>query len=190
MKSKVTVAALVILGLVGAWLSVGQAQAEEAKKFGYVGAKTCKMCHNKAEDGAQFDVWAASPHAKAYESLASPESKAKAKEMGIDDPQKSEKCLSCHVTAFSVMANLANEKITLEEGVSCESCHGPGSEYKSKKVKDAIVAGEIKAESVGLMKGGGADFCVTCHKAEGNPFHKEFKYEEYLKKIAHPKPAK
>jgi hypothetical protein len=31
--------------------------------------------------------------------------------------------------------------------------------------------------------------CQGCHKEEGNPFYKEFNYEEALKKIAHPIPS-
>jgi Cytochrome c554 and c-prime len=153
----------------------------------YVGVKNCKMCHNKAETGKQFDVWAATAHAKAYESLASPEAKAKAKELGIADPQKDEKCLSCHVTSVAALKD-TTAKVTAAEGVSCEACHGPGSAYKTKKVMDGIVAGTIDPASVGLIKPTEAT-CKNCHKPEGNPFYKEFKFEEYKKKIAHPDPT-
>ena len=179
-----------IVALVGVFLALSfmaVSAQEAAKAYTYMSIKNCKMCHSKDATGNQFALWEKSTHATAYASLASPESKAKAKELGIDDPQKSEKCLSCHATAFAVMKDLANQKITLEEGVSCESCHGPGSGYAPMKVMKDVYAGTVKPESVGLLNPD-EKLCVTCHKAEGNPFHKEFKYAEYVKKIAHPIP--
>lgn len=188
MKLKVSVVVLALaLCLLGSWSLANFSQAEEGKKFDYVGAKTCKMCHG-AKTGDQYKIWSEGPHAKAFEVLASEKALADAKEKGIEDPQKAEACLKCHVTAFAVMGDLENQKITMEEGVSCESCHGPGSEYKSKKVKDGIKAGEIEPASVGLWTVD-EKLCVTCHQAEGNSFHKEFKFEEAVKKIAHPIPS-
>jgi hypothetical protein len=166
---------------VAGWIGVST-----AGDYKYVGTKTCKMCHNKAETGKQWEIWSTSAHAKAYASLASPEAKAKAKELGIADPQKDAKCLNCHVASMAAIAD-TTQKLTAEEGVGCESCHGPGSAYKTKKVMDAITAGTTPAASVGLLKPD-EKTCLGCHKAEGNPFHKEFKYEEYWKKIAHPDP--
>ena len=186
MRSKKTLI-VVLLGvfLTLSWMAVSAQEA--AKKNTFMGIKNCKMCHSKDATGNQFAIWEKSAHAKAYASLASPDSKAKAKELGIDDPQKSDKCLVCHATAFSVMKDLATQKITLEEGVSCESCHGAGSAYAPMKVMKDVHAGTVKAESVGLLTPD-EKLCVTCHKAEGNPFHKEFKFAEYVKKIAHPIP--
>lgn len=159
---------------------------EKKVEYTYTGVKTCKMCHNKEATGAQYAVWEKTSHAKAYEVLASDESKAKAKEMGLGDPQKAPECLKCHVTAFPVMGDLENQKITLEEGVSCESCHGPGSGYKSMSVMKALYAGETKPETVGLIMPD-EKTCTGCHNKE-NPFHKEFNFAEAVKKIAHPVP--
>ncbi|HET9234732.1 MAG TPA: cytochrome c family protein [Candidatus Eisenbacteria bacterium] len=177
-----------ILTMAIGFVAMGAVAQAADTKHTYVGVKNCKMCHNKAETGKQFEVWSQTAHAKAYESLASPEAKAKAKEMGIADPQKDAKCLSCHVSNVAAI-NDTTQKLTAAEGVSCEACHGAGSAYKSKKVMEEVAAGTVPAASVGLLKPNEAT-CTNCHKAEGNPFHKEFKYEEYLKKIAHPNPAK
>lgn len=107
--------------------------AQDAAKFGYIGATKCKTCHQKDADGAQFSKWLDSKHSKAYETLASEEAKKIAKEKGIADPQKAKECIKCHVTGYDADASLLGPKYAVEEGVSCESCHGPGSEYKSKK---------------------------------------------------------
>jgi len=185
MKKTVILGFVLVFALGGVLLS----SADEAKEeYTYVGVKNCKMCHNKEATGAQYTVWEKSAHANAYTSLASDESKAAAKKLGIDDPQKSDKCLSCHVTAFPVMGDLENQKITLEEGVSCESCHGPGSGYKSKKTMEGLTDGSIEPASVGLIMPD-EKTCIGCHKEEGNPFYKEFNFDEMVKKIAHPIPS-
>ena len=145
------------------------------------------MCHNKEATGKQFTVWSAGPHAKAFETLASEEAVAKAKELELGNPQEEDKCLKCHVTAFPVKDDLENQKITMAEGISCESCHGAGSEYDSKKVKTAVADGTTKPESVGLLAVT-EETCLNCHIEEGNPFYKEFVYEERVKKVLHPVP--
>lgn len=171
-------------------LGVTSAPAAEGEAAGqYVGVGKCKLCHKKPEEGAQYDIWLKSGHAKAFETLASPEAKAEAAKHGIADPQKDPKCLKCHSTAAAVMDDLANQKITLEEGVSCESCHGPGSGYYKKKTMEDLAAGTVDAKSVGLVKPTEA-VCKTCHTPEGNSFYKEFVFAEYVKKIAHPIPPK
>ena len=72
----------------------------------YIGAAKCKMCHK-----VQYESWSGMKHAKAFD-LLKPEEQAKAE------------CLACH--AANASADMP--------GVQCESCHGPGSDYKSMKV--------------------------------------------------------
>jgi len=156
---------------------------QSPEDFGLVGVKKCKMCHKAEKSGNQFGTWEAGPHAKAYEVLASEKSMAVAKERGIENPQTAPECLRCHVTAFPVMADLENQKITLEEGVSCESCHGAGDGYWKKSTMEAVFAGEIEAASVGLMMPT-AETCTGCHN-EDSPFFEGFNFEEAAAKIAH-----
>ncbi len=154
-----------------------------AGDYKYVGVNKCKTCHKSKKSGNQFGIWKETLHAKAYETLASDKSKAKAKELGIDDPQKSEKCLGCHTTAYGKDKQWA-KSYKLSEGVGCESCHGPGSAYKKMK----IMKNRDDAVKNGLMIPD-EKTCVNCHNPE-NPFHKEFKFDEFFKKIAHPTPEK
>ena len=153
--------------------------AQEAE---YIGAAKCKMCHNKPETGTQYDKWKASKHANAYAVLATPEAKKIATEKGIADPQKDQKCLKCHSTA-AAHADL-NLSGVVEEGVSCESCHGPGSLYKSMAV--------MKSKEQSVAKGliiPDEKVCKTCHNAE-SPTFKGFDFAAATKTIAHPNPAK
>lgn len=152
-----------------------------------VGVKKCKTCHKKEEDGDQYGKWMATSHAKAYETLAGEEAMTIAKAKGIDNPQTSNECLQCHVTAFPVMADIANQKITLEEGVSCESCHGAGGDYYKKTTMEAITAGELDGATVGLIQPDEAS-CTKCHN-DKSPTFKGFNFEEMVKKVTHPKPA-
>ena len=56
------------------------------------------------------------------------------------------------------------------------------------KVMKDITASKVEGETVGLMQPTEA-VCKTCHNAD-SPTYKEFKYEEAVKKVAHPLPKK
>jgi len=152
-----------------------------AQDFQYIGAAKCKMCHNSEKSGFQYKIWSEGPHANALKSLASQKSLDYAKANGIADPTKDPKCLDCHST-YHMIGEDANLTLTATEGVSCESCHGPGSKYKAMNImKDQALS--VKNGMVLQSK----EVCLACHN-ERNPFHKPFNYEEAVKKIAHPTP--
>ena len=134
----------------------------------YIGAAKCKMCHNKADKGAQFTKWEASKHSKAFSDLKPAD-------------QKNAKCLKCHSTSAGADQDLVATN-TVEEGVSCESCHGPGSAYKT-----ATNMKKEKAMTLGMIEPKEA-VCVKCHNKE-SPNFKGFNYKEYAAKIAHADPS-
>ena len=154
-----------------------------AQNFKYIGASKCKMCHVKPATGEQYNIWLKGPHANAMKTLASDESKKIATELGIADPTTDPACISCHSTVGAVDKKLiASAKI--DEGVSCESCHGPGSMYKGASV--------MKNRELAMTKGlviPDEALCKTCHN-EKSPTFKAFNYSEMVAKIAHPNPAK
>lgn len=150
----------------------------------YVGAAKCKVCHKAEKKGAQFTKWQESKHSKAYETLASEKAMEIGKGMDIDNPQTSDKCLICHVTAFAAAADAKAESFDQTEGVGCEVCHGAGSDYKKMKVmKDqaASIAAGMTVPTEGT--------CTGCHNEESPTFEK-FDFEEYFSMIAHPRPKK
>ena len=159
------------------------ADEEKPAAHQYVGSAKCKICHNSEKKGAQYTKWQESKHSKAYETLASEAALKIGKGMGIDNPQTSDKCLKCHVTAFGAPADEKAESFDQTEGVGCEACHGPGSDYKKMSVmkdkKAAIAAGLILPTE---------ETCVKCHNEE-SPTFKEFNFAEFSKIIAHPDPA-
>ncbi len=157
-------------------------------KAKYVGANACKPCHLATSTGAAYKIWQESAHAKAFATLATPAAMEIAKKKGIADPQKDEKCVKCHDTAFGVAAAQLAPTFKPGEGVGCEVCHGPGSEYKTMQVMKDIKAGKVKGETLGLVKPD-EKLCVKCHNTE-SPNYKEFNFAEFSKKIAHPTPKK
>jgi hypothetical protein len=153
----------------------------------FVGSTKCATCHKTAAQGEQFPKWQASKHAKAFETLGTPEAKEIGKKLGIDDPQKSDTCLRCHVTAHGKAAALLGEKYSAAEGVGCESCHGAGADYIKTATMKEITAGTLDGATVGLIKPD-EKLCVTCH-SDKSPTFKGFDYAKYVEKIAHAMPA-
>lgn len=179
-----------LAGVLGLLLSQTPALAQ-SEKPAYIGVEACGKCHKRETTGNQLGKWQESKHAKAFATLATPKAKEIAAAKGIADPQKDGKCLKCHVTAHGVDASLIVKAATPEEkgfvaedGVQCETCHGPGSLYKARKVmKDkaaAVAAGLIAPDE---------KLCKTCHNPE-TPSYKEFNFAEMKKKIEHPNPNK
>jgi len=156
------------------------------KDFKYVGVKKCKTCHKSKKIGNQYKIWSEAKHANALKSLSSPKALEYAKKNGIADPTKDAKCLNCHATYATIDHKLLDPKtkMTMDEGVSCESCHGPGSAYKKK----SIMKDHEKSLANGLIIPD-EKTCVECHNKK-NPFHKPFDFKKMVAKISHPIPSK
>ncbi len=140
-----------------------------AQEYEYIGAAKCKTCHNKPAKGAQYKQWLGTKHAKAMESL-------------VGDEKKDPACIKCHSTYGAVDEDLI-ATLKISEGVSCESCHGPGSGYKS----NSTMKSREKSMARGLILPT-EQLCLECHN-EDSPHYKGFNFEEYMEKITHPNPA-
>jgi hypothetical protein len=149
----------------------------------YIGADKCKICHNKPATGDQFGKWLKDPHSQSIKTLSNLKALEYAKKNGIADPAKDAKCLKCHSTYDRVDAKLRST-VLQTEGVSCETCHGPGSAYKSP----AVMKNLDQSKSMGLIVPDKA-LCLQCHNKD-NPFFKDFNFEAYSAKITHKNPAK
>ena len=142
----------------------------------YIGTTKCKMCHNSEAQGKIYDKWASTGHAQAYQTLLNEQSQGIAKEMGIEDASKSDKCLRCHVTGYK---EPTADKYSMEEGVTCEACHGPGSDYWIMK----IMKDKKQAMANGLVEPS-EELCVKCHNKD-SPTFKPFKYADAYKLVEH-----
>lgn len=95
----------------------------------FEGRKKCSSCHK-----SQAKSWRQTAHAKAMKSLR-PGERAEAKEKAGLDPDKDftkdKDCVGCHVDGWEQRGgfNLDRPKRMLA-AVGCESCHGPGRNYR------------------------------------------------------------
>lgn len=158
--------------------------AEEPLRY-YVGEKVCRGCHAACSLGASFPVWRLSAHAKAYSVLSLPESLEIAELSGVDvHPRKSPICLGCHTTAPTVEDWELDEGVHREDGVQCEACHGPGSEY----IDEEIMSNPESARQAGLRMPTEKD-CMVCHEIKGTHVaivkSKKFDPAEGMKLIKH-----
>ena len=162
-----------------------------------IGTKKCAMCHKKDETGNQYAKWQAASHSHAFEVLATDEAKAVAAKLGIENPQTSGQCLKCHSTAYFFTENLLSQEVALEDGVSCESCHGPGADYKKKTTM------ENRAEAIanGMVHPAKEKSCTKCHNDQNPTWNPErytlpdgsktgFDVNQAYEKIKHERPAK
>lgn len=181
--SKLKVASLVLSTLL-----VTSLAAKETPR--YVGVKKCKICHNRKNEVKQYDIWKSTAHSKAYETLATDSAKQLAAKAGVKgDPQKAPECLECHVTGFGEDSTMFGKSFVVEDGVQCESCHGPGSQYKSTKIMSRKKYAEQRETQHQLAVEAGLIIpdektCLKCHNKR-SPAFKGFDYKTYYAKIKH-----
>jgi formate-dependent nitrite reductase cytochrome c552 subunit len=125
--------------------------AAAAAQQGYIGAETCKACHPAA-----YEAWSDGAHAHALDRLP---------EKSRTDPR----CTSCHAPAVDAGA----------QGVTCETCHGPGRMY----AQSYVMRDKELARAVGLVEPGEKG-CLGCH-TESTPSLRPFRYAERLPLIRH-----
>ena len=176
----------VVVGVLGLmWVSAGCPWAAEEQLHYYIGEKACRSCHGAVGSESPDSVWRSSDHAKAYGVLTMPEAFEIAELSGVDvHPQKSPICLGCHTTAPTVEEWELDEGFHRQDGVQCEACHGPGSDYSPADV----MADRERAMEAGLMMPTEED-CMCCHIEKGTHVaivgSKEFDVKKAMKRIAH-----
>lgn len=134
--------------------------AEPPKDQTYVGAKSCGGCHFE-----QYMIWKKCKHAVTLDTLP---------EKYKTDP----KCLACHTTGYGTASGYKDSSTPALAGVTCESCHGPGSEhdkiaqqFKGKKNLAPDEEKQIRGSIVKMIPGGG---CATCHADKAHKQHPKF----------------
>ena len=190
----------VILGLAaGAAVAEDAAPGAALPQHAYIGVAGCRMCHNSKKQGEQVVIWKATKHATAYETLKSDEALKMAAARGLKNPPvESPECLRCHATGWNLTeeqrAQFLKPAFKIEDGVQCETCHGPGQDYKTLKImKDRSLA-----LNAGLMIGD-EKLCITCHNEQSPAWKPDrfttkdgkkvgFDYAACWEKIKHPLP--
>lgn len=141
-----------------------------AGSFTGPGSCAAAACHGSVRPVAgsrilqnEYTTWIAQDrHARASEMLSNPVSVRMAKILGLGPAHSAPKCLACH----SLDAPDARQARTFaNEGVSCESCHGPASAWLGPHTNK----GWTHAQSVALGMSDTKDLvtrtegCLTCH---------------------------
>lgn len=120
----------------------------------FIGSDACRACHESRASGAVQIDWQQGPHAGAYRSLSG----EAAREAIARAPGGRGDCLPCHSTIAAEPAGPDLARIQTE-GVGCERCHGPGSEYSQSVV--------MRQPGAMLLYGGATgslDDCTSCHR--------------------------
>lgn len=115
-------------------------QAEQPTQIpgGFAGSETCKSCHENIHT-----AWKDTFHANAF---SSPIFQRDWSELGSDS-----RCLECHTTGYDPQTGTF-----LEEGVTCESCHGPMQPGHPAQVMPIQPNAEL---------------CAQCHKTTTDEWH-------------------
>jgi len=137
------------------------------------------VCHGSVRPMKDSDVlqteyvtWSrVDKHARAYRVLSTESALRIARNLGLAKPPNQEKiCLDCH--AHNVPAALRGERFRIEDGVSCEACHGPSGRWLQSHVQEgAVHADNLKA---GLFPTDDpvarAKLCLSCHFGNADRF--------------------
>ena len=137
------------------------------------GNKVCLECHK-----AEHAVWSETKHFKSYRKVhKNKKAKAIVKSIGGRSMKKEAACALCHYTSVS---KKAGKKARPASGPSCESCHGPSSDWlkihndyggSNAKMADETPAHKTeriaKAAAAGMIWSsnhyGIAENCMSCH---------------------------
>jgi len=151
-----------------------------SQDFTYVGADKCKVCHKSEKQGQQFPLWESRKHSKSFSALTSDKGKEISQAAGVDNPAENPNCLKCHAPLSEKAPELK------EEGVGCETCHGPGSAFK----KMSVMKDHAEAVKNGMIEYGSPDAikkqCLSCHE---NAHETTFDFDAAWEKVKHPKPT-
>ncbi len=123
-------------------------------------------------------------HARAYQVLNNELSMRIARNLGIAKPVESPLCLDCHT--HNVAKARRGERFQLDDGVSCEACHGPSGGPASGSGASATATGgwlqshvQDGATHVGNLDAGlyptaeplaRAKLCLSCHFGNADRF--------------------
>ena len=140
-------------------MSTAATQADPPTGQTLIGSKKCASCHFE-----QYMTWKKTKHAEATTQLPT--------KYAADA-----KCLKCHSTGFGGRGLHQRHRHPALAGVTCEVCHGAGSEHEKialKYAKQKLTEAQDKEVrgSIWLLEPG--NICITCHMAIAHKAHEKF----------------
>ena len=148
--------------------------SQDSYKYATMARCNTKDCHGAdAPKGSpalnEYNLWkAADPHSKAFTTLYKAPSKAIGTAMGIAKVHESAKCLTCHSKVVDPAQVVPNVKWAVQNGVSCEVCHGPSEKWidphatpkeKAWSHEKSVAQGMIDLRDLRTWAGQ----CASCH---------------------------
>jgi len=160
-------AAVVIL----AASALAAASPADASKYTGPGSCSSTSCHGSVKPRAdsrifqnEYSIWAVKDkHAKAYDALTSPVGERMARILGLGKSETAAKCLACH--SLDVPAEARAKTFELNEGVSCENCHGPAAAWLGPHTErdwthqKSLAAGMYDTRDLTKR----SEKCLSCH---------------------------
>ncbi|MBZ5598685.1 MAG: cytochrome c family protein [Acidobacteriia bacterium] len=174
--------------LLGVWalllltpaLAAGPPERAAAVSGKYVGPGGCaaSSCHGSVQPKAvtrifqnEYSIWIAQDkHARAFSVLSNPVSLRIGKILNIGRPDQAAKCLVCH--SLYVPTEQRAQIFELDDGVSCESCHGPASGWLGPHTQrdwpheKSVSLGMYDTRNLTLR----SEKCLTCHLGTAEKF--------------------
>ena len=133
-----------VIGVIAAVAFSASSVPEEAT---YVGPSTCQLCHQD-----EHEMWDGGAHATAFGDL-------------LADEKEDSECFKCHVTGYGEETGYTSQSETPNlTGVSCEACHGPGSEHVSIAGRNGGQPGDWPLKIKSMPRGE----CAKCHNEHKN----------------------
>ncbi len=145
--------------------------AAEPPKYTGPGSCASPSCHGGVQARSDTAVWqneystwvVKDKHAQAYTVLSNPVAMRMAKILAIDSASSAPKCLACH--ALDVPADSRARTFDQADGVGCENCHGPASNWlgshttKGWTHQQSIDAGMFDLRDLVHR----SEKCLSCH---------------------------
>ena len=150
-----------------------QSSPNDVGKFSGPGSCAASNCHGGVQPKTvvriaqnEYTIWASQDkHSRAYQVLSNPVSVRMGEILGLGQPpNKADKCLACHALNERPEQR-AQTFQTIEDGVSCESCHGPAVGWLgAHTLKNETHEQNMKLgmyDTRDLVKR--SERCLTCH---------------------------
>jgi len=149
-------------------LTAGAAPAPvELAKFTGVSSCQSSLCHGGGAGNDQCAIWAAVDfHVRAYAILLTPRSRSITDALNSVNPTVNERCTVCHSPLQALPPQRVSTAAFVDEGVTCESCHGPASLWLRSHTRKDYTAAQRVASGMTDLRGayGRANTCVACHE--------------------------
>lgn len=163
------------------------ARSSHGVRFEGTASCAATACHHgngpRGAARSEYTTWATyDPHARAYEVLFDAKSRQmiarlRKTDSSTPDAEKHPLCLNCHVLpgarALGSMQEVSrHERFALEDGVGCESCHGPAEKWlsvHSTSVWRTMTEHEKMSLGMFPLKDPSvrAEICAGCHVGSG-----------------------